>query len=162
MEKWDLYENKKLVTSLEYIFDIKFDKQLTEILKISGNIKSKITVIYVYYCYFLHIKLIQNIFRVGNHSNLKVFTATGDSMEPTIFSGDDVLVNFGDCNFNNGGVFVIEKFGDWFIKRLRLRFDGNLEIISDNNKYETEIIKYDSGTVVNIKGRVIKNLSRGL
>ena len=83
-------------------------------------------------------------------------------MEPTIFSGDDVLVNFGDCNFNNGGVFVIEKFGDWFIKRLRLRFDGNLEIISDNNKYETEIIKYDSGTVVNIKGRVIKNLSRGL
>ena len=107
-------------------------------------------------------KLIQNIFRVGNHSNLKVFTATGDSMEPTIFSGDDVLVNIGDCNFNNGGVFVIEKFGDWFIKRLRLRFDGNLEIISDNNKYETEIIKYDSGTVVNIKGRVIKNLSRGL
>ena len=61
MEKWDLYENKKLVTSLEYIFYIKFDKQLTEILKISGNIKSKITVIYVYYCYFLHIKLIQNI-----------------------------------------------------------------------------------------------------
>ncbi len=107
-------------------------------------------------------KLIQNVFRVGNLNDLKVFTATGDSMEPTIFNGDDVLVNIGDCNFNNGGIFIIEKFGDWFIKRLSLRFDGNLEIISDNKKYDTQVIKYDDGAVINIRGRVIKNLSRGL
>lgn len=107
-------------------------------------------------------KLIQNVFRVGNLNDLKVFTATGDSMEPTIFSGDDVLVNIGDCNFNNGGVFVIEKFGDWFIKRLSLRFDGKLEIISDNKKYDTQIIDYNSEVTINIKGKVIKNLSRGL
>ncbi len=107
-------------------------------------------------------KLIQNVFKVGNLNDLKVFTASGDSMEDTIYNGDDVLVNMGDCNFNNGGVFVIEKFGDWFIKRLRLRFDGNLEIISDNKKYETEIVKYNSDAIINIRGKVIKNLSRGL
>ena len=107
-------------------------------------------------------KLIQNIFKVENLKNLKVFRASGDSMENTIYGGDDVLVDIGDCNFNNGGVFVIEKFNDWFIKRLRLKMDGNLEIISDNKKYETEIIKYESDIKINIKGRVIKNLSRGL
>ncbi len=107
-------------------------------------------------------KLIQNIFKVENLKNLKVFRASGDSMEDTIYSGDDVLVDIGDCNFNNGGVFIIEKFNDWFIKRLRLRLDGNLEIISDNKKYETEIIKYESDIKISIKGKVIKNLSRGL
>lgn len=108
-------------------------------------------------------KLIQNIFKINNIKNLKVFTASGDSMEPTIYNGDDILVDIGDLNYQNGGIFIIEKFGDWFIKRLRLRFDGNLDIISDNKeKYPIETIKYESATIVNIKGRVIKNLSRGL
>ncbi|MBQ8476144.1 helix-turn-helix domain-containing protein [bacterium] len=108
-------------------------------------------------------KLIQNIFKINDIQNLKVFTASGDSMEPTIFDGDDLLVDVGNLDFNNGGIFVIEKFGDWFIKRLRLRFDGNLEIISDNKeKYPIEVIEYNGNITVNIKGKVIKNLSRGL
>lgn len=108
-------------------------------------------------------KLIQNVLKVNDVKNLKVFTASGDSMEPIIFNGDDVLVDVSNLNYQNGGIFVIEKFGDWFIKRLRLRFDGNLEIISDNKeKYPMEIVKYNNDIAVNIKGKVIKNLSRGL
>lgn len=108
-------------------------------------------------------KLLQNIFRVSNIEALKVFTATGDSMEDTIYDGDDVLVDTSCDNYTNGGVFVIEKFGEWFIKRLRLKFDGSLEIISDNTrKYQPEVVTLDSGIDINIKGKVIKNLSRGL
>ncbi len=108
-------------------------------------------------------KMIQSILRVSNINNLKVFRASGDSMEPTICDNDDVLVDIGRKDYINGGVFVIEKFGDWFIKRLHLKFDGNLEIISDNkDKYQSEVIKLSDGVEINIKGRVIKNLSRGL
>lgn len=108
-------------------------------------------------------KMIQNIFKIQDARSLKVFQASGDSMEPTIYDGDDVLVDINRKDYINGGVFIIEKLGDWFIKRLRLKFDGSLEIISDNNtKYDTEIIKQTDGIDINIKGRVIKNLSRGL
>ena len=108
-------------------------------------------------------KLIQNIFKIQDIRSLKVFKASGDSMEPTIYDGDDVLVDINRNDYINGGVFIIEKLGDWFIKRLRLKFDGSLEIISDNStKYSPEIIKQSDGIDINIKGRVIKNLSRGL
>ncbi len=108
-------------------------------------------------------KLIQNILKVSNIDNLKVFSASGDSMEPTIYDSDEVLVDIGRKDYINGGVFIIEKLGDWYIKRLRLKFDGSLEIISDNKeKYEAEIIKMTDDIEINIIGRVIKNLSRGL
>lgn len=108
-------------------------------------------------------KLIQNIFKIQDARSLKVFQACGDSMEPTIYDGDDVLVDVSRKDYINGGVFIIEKFGEWFIKRLRLKLDGSLEIISDNStKYSTEIVKQTDGIDINIKGRVIKNLSRGL
>lgn len=108
-------------------------------------------------------KLIQNVLKVSDINNLKVFKAAGDSMEPTIYDGDDVLVDIGRGDYINGGVFIIEKFGDLFIKRLNLRFDGNLEIISDNkDKYQAQLIKFSEDIEINIKGRVIKNLSRGL
>lgn len=108
-------------------------------------------------------KLIQNVLKISNFNDLKVFRASGDSMEPTIYDNDDLLVDISRKDYINGGIFIIEKFGDWFIKRLNLRFDGNLEIISDNKeKYPVQIIKYNEEIEINIKGRVIKNLSRGL
>lgn len=108
-------------------------------------------------------KLIQNIFKIQDAHSLKVFQANGDSMEPTIYDGDDVLVDVSRKDYINGGVFIIERLGDWFIKRLRLKFDGSLEIISDNSsKYGIEVVKQTDGININIKGRVIKNLSRGL
>ena len=96
--------------------------------------------------------------------NLKIFKASGDSMAPTIEDGDILLVDMGRTDFNNGGIFLLTINNDWFIKRLRLRINGELEIISENaTKYgPPEILRpYDDVEVV-IKGRVIKSLSRGL
>ena len=107
-------------------------------------------------------KLIEKILRISNTDGLKVFRASGDSMEPVIYDNDDLLVDITRKDFNNGGIFVLTINNDWFIKRLRLQINGNLEIISDNIKYPPETKHPDDDININIIGRVIKNLSRGL
>lgn len=108
-------------------------------------------------------KLIENIFKVSDINNLKVFRASGDSMEDTIYDNDDLLVDIGRNDFNNGGIFVLTINNEWFIKRLQLKINGDLDIISDNkSKYQTETKHPNDDIEIIIKGRVIKNLSRGL
>ena len=109
-------------------------------------------------------QMIKNILNVSRPENLKIFKACGDSMSPTIEDGDILLVDIGRNDFNNGGVFLLTINNDWFIKRLRLKITGELEIISENTKKygEPEILRPDDDVEVVIKGRVIKNLSRGL
>lgn len=111
----------------------------------------------------LGLNLIQNILKVSNVDDLKVINANGDSMESTIYDNDNLLVDFGRKNFTNGGIFLLTINNDYFIKRLRLKINGDLDIISDNKeKYPTETIKKNDNLNINIIGRVIKNLSRGL
>lgn len=109
-------------------------------------------------------QLIKDILNVSKPENLKIFKACGDSMSPTIEDGDIVLVDIGRTDFNNGGVFLLTINNEWFIKRLRLKITGELEIISENTeKYGApEILRPDDNIEVVIKGRVIKNLSRCL
>ena len=107
-------------------------------------------------------KLIQDVFNVSNPHNLKTFTASGDSMTPTIEHGDLLLIDTGDTNFTNGGVFLITINNAWFIKRLRQKITGELEVISDNPKYPIETLSPNTLKEVSIKGRVLKNLSRGI
>lgn len=106
-------------------------------------------------------ELIKNIWKT-DPENLKLFKASGDSMEHVITDNDLLLVDMSRTDFNNGGIFVLTINNDWFVKRLRLRVTGELDIISDNNKYPMETLKPDSNIEVCIKGRVIKNLSKGL
>lgn len=95
-------------------------------------------------------------------NNLKLFKASGDSMEPVIEDGNILLIDTSRTDFNNGGIFLLTINNDWFIKRLRLRVTGELDIISDNSKYPVETLKPNSSIEISVKGRVIKNLSRGL
>lgn len=94
--------------------------------------------------------------------NLKLFKASGDSMENIIEDGNVLLVDVSRTDYNNGGIFVLTINNDWFVKRLRLRVTGELDIISDNPKYETETLKPNTDVEIKVVGRVIKNLSRGL
>lgn len=107
--------------------------------------------------------LIKNIFKISTPKSLKTFQASGDSMSPSIEDGDILLVDTERKDFHNGGIFLITINEDWFIKRLRQKINGDLEIISDNKeKYPTETIKMNDEVVLDVKGRIIKNLSRGL
>lgn len=107
-------------------------------------------------------QMIQSVLKISHPHNLKTFKACGDSMESIIEDGDMLLVDTGRTDFNNGGIFLLTINNDWFVKRLRKRLSGELDVISDNIKYPVETFKpYDDIEIV-VKGRVIKNLSRGL
>ena len=106
-------------------------------------------------------ELIQDVWK-ANPKDLKLFKASGDSMQPIIEDGDILLVNTARTDFQNGGIFLLTIENDWFIKRLRLRVDGILEIISENERYLKEVVPRNATLEIKIYGRVIKNLSRGL
>ncbi len=107
-------------------------------------------------------ELIRELWKIPHPSDLKLFKASGDSMENIIEDGNILLVDTSRRDFNNGGIFVLTINNDWFVKRLRLRITGELDIISDNQKYPIETLKPDGDVEISIVGRVIKNLSRGL
>ena len=60
--------------------------------------------------------------------------ARGDSMEPTLFSGDTIICdNLGYDGTD--GIYIIHYKGMGFVKRLKKMKDG-ISIISDNPIYE--------------------------
>lgn len=107
-------------------------------------------------------EVIKDIWKVSTPEVLKLFKASGDSMETTIEDGNILLVDTSRTDYHNGGIYVLTINNDWFVKRLRLKINGDLEIISDNPKYDPEILKPNTDIEINVVGRVIKNLSRGL
>lgn len=106
--------------------------------------------------------LIQNVFKIKNPKCLKIFKASGDSMEKTIYDEDLLLVDTSIIDCINGGVYLLMRNDDFICKRLHKLLNGDLEIISDNSLYDKEIIQSNSDVEIKIIGRVIKNLSRGL
>lgn len=87
--------------------------------------------------------LIQSVLKISHPQNLKTFRACGDSMESIIEDGDMLLVDTGRTDFANGGIFLLTINNDWFVKRLRKRLSGELDVISDNTKYPVETFNPD-------------------
>ena len=96
-------------------------------------------------------------------SDCKRFVVHGDSMEPTLYSGDRVLVNCADhLSIKNNHVYAINFEDEVRVKRLIRMMNGDLIIKSDNESYEDEIIKRDDETVqFSIIGRVIERAGSG-
>jgi phage repressor protein C with HTH and peptisase S24 domain len=82
----------------------------------------------------------------------------GDSMEPTFYEGDMVFVNRNIKDVQKGGVFVVSTPIGLFIKRLSLKSNGMLDLISDNPLYSVESVDANS---VEIIGRVVGSM-RGM
>lgn len=86
---------------------------------------------------------------------LAVIPVKGDSMEPTLRSGDRVLIDLGDKNVSQGGLFVIFDGVGRVVKRVE-RVPGlkppKLALISDNplhGRYEVDAEHVD------IIGRIV-------
>lgn len=58
----------------------------------------------------------------------------GDSMEPTIKAGDEVIVDVDDRRLRDG-IWVIAMSGYLVATRLQVRPDGTARMLSDNDKY---------------------------
>ena len=96
-------------------------------------------------------------------SNCKRFTVHGDSMQPTLFNGDKILVNTDDnTSISNNHVYAICVNNEIRVKRLIKQMNGDLIIRSDNKAYPDEVIYHnDESVYFHIIGRVIEKAGDG-
>lgn len=93
-------------------------------------------------------------------TSLAVVEVRGDSMEPTLSSGDRVLVNMSDKQVSQPGVFILYDGGGTVIKRVE-RIPGTdpakLVLISDNPRHTRYEIEAE---LVEVVGRVVWRAGR--
>lgn len=76
----------------------------------------------------------------------------GDSMEPTLRSGDILLVDSSSRRIHDGQLFVLRDQGSLLIKRLQPALGGRVRVISDNPRYPEQVV---DSPELDILGRVI-------
>ncbi|WGE32531.1 helix-turn-helix transcriptional regulator [Actinobacillus genomosp. 2] len=74
------------------------------------------------------------LFQRANSQGLAIINVTGDSMEPTINSGDLLFVDIKKPMYQGDGIYVFSYGDTIFVKRLQLAGD-KLLVISDNQFY---------------------------
>ncbi len=100
-------------------------------------------------------KTIMNTIVPSANNTLEAINVDGESMEPTLQDGSIVFIDREQTNINKDGIFIASTTAGLFIKRIRQRADGMVELISDNKAYSPEIITADE---VEIIGRVVGNV----
>ncbi len=90
----------------------------------------------------------------GKPEDMSLIRVAGDSMEPTLLSGDLVLVDHSrNVITSQGGIYAISIDHEIMIKRVQVLHDqGKLRIISDNKQYPPQEV--EAGKVA-INGKVI-------
>lgn len=84
----------------------------------------------------------------------KMLSADGDSMEPLIPDGALMLVDTSIRDVRNGCIYVIVKDGDLLVKRVHRKIDGTISLISENPRYDPEVVSADFLDKLHIVGRV--------
>ena len=85
-----------------------------------------------------------------------VIRAVGDSMSPTIPDGALLVVDHSQREIvANGSIMVIGVDDDLLVKRIRRRFDGSVELISDNSIYAPETLGPAALQQLRVIGRVV-------
>jgi phage repressor protein C with HTH and peptisase S24 domain len=85
---------------------------------------------------------------------LSVIQVTGDSMEPTIYGGDLVLVDHSVKSIDHGGLFILRFDDANIIKRCEKDYASKaVQIISDNSRYPVQTVKPSDR--IEVIGRVI-------
>lgn len=62
------------------------------------------------------------------------------SMSPTLEQGDQVIVDRSVERATEDGVYAVHHAGSLRIKRLQIRGDGSVLVLSDNTRYQPEIV----------------------
>ena len=86
---------------------------------------------------------------------IEAINVDGDSMEPTLQDGSIVFIDRSQTNINRDGIYIATTTAGLFIKRIRLRVDGMVELISDNRAYSSETLLPEE---IQIVGRVVGNV----
>lgn len=94
--------------------------------------------------------------KVANTDALRVITAKGRSMEPTVRDGDILLVDTSPQERLTDGIYVLNYQGESICKRLMRLVDGGLRICSDNaTEFPPQDVPVGHVEQVHVVGRVI-------
>lgn len=93
--------------------------------------------------------------RIGvNPLQAHVIPVIGDSMQPTLYDGDIVLVDTAEQRPVSNAIFAIAVDDRALVKRIQLRHDGSVILIGDNPHERDEIIPSHEVNNLRIIGRV--------
>jgi phage repressor protein C with HTH and peptisase S24 domain/DNA-binding XRE family transcriptional regulator len=74
--------------------------------------------------------------RGGKADNMSLIKVAGDSMDPTLLSGDLVLVDHGRSSISSqGGIYAVSIDDEIMIKRVQPVFPDKILVLSDNKQY---------------------------
>ena len=90
--------------------------------------------------------------------NIDAINVLGDSMEPTLNDGDIIFINRELNDISKSGIFAVSTEIGLFVKRVHLKSDGSLDLISDNEHYSIETVHSQN---VEIIGKVVGSM-RGM
>ena len=97
----------------------------------------------------------ENIHPTSNAA-LRLLHAYGDSMSPTLNSGDIILVDTGRRNPSDAdGIYVLETDERLFVKRVTTKLDGRKIVSNDNPSVPTAEV-LDGSNIIRIIGRVVR------
>ena len=93
---------------------------------------------------------------LGVSSDQLVFVSIrGDSMEPTLYDGDQVLVDLSKTAVNNNKVYLIHSEQGLMAKRLANSGGHDIQVMSDNPDYSTWHINTDNHENNRILGQIV-------
>lgn len=90
-----------------------------------------------------------------NPDSARVMTAKGDSMEPTIRDGDVLLVDTSIDRVRDNALYIIVFEGLVFVKRIHMKLNGAILLISDNERYPPEEVTPEAAPRLHVAGRVV-------
>ena len=93
--------------------------------------------------------------RGASASNLAIITGRGDSMSPTFEDGSTLLVDHSVNEIKVDGIYVLDRMGELFIKRIQRKLSGGFIMISDNPKFHPQEIAPDEYTHLRVLGKVL-------
>jgi len=90
-----------------------------------------------------------------NPKNLFLVTVEGDSMFPTLVSGEVVLVDKSELEIGADAIYLLRMGSGVVVKRLQWSPDGQLHILSDNPNFKPFVVDPSKSHEFQILGRVV-------
>lgn len=88
-------------------------------------------------------------------ANANIVTVAGDSMEPTLSAGDDLIVDTSVRRIRTEALYVLILDGEVVVKRAQRRVNGSILITSDNDRYPPEEVTPEAADKLHVAGRVV-------
>lgn len=89
---------------------------------------------------------------IKDEKNIQAINILGDSMEPTLSDGNIVFIDTSKISINKGGIFVLSTPAGVFVKRLQIKSNKSIDLISDNKAYANENVMFED---IKILGKVV-------